>query len=91
MIVYAGIQANMPIYTAIFLINILLGFAYYLRLIKIIVWSTPNKKLNGIKDAPLLILVPILVLTLACILIGVYPAPFIEIASRAVKALTGSF
>ena len=91
MIVYAGIQANMPIYTAIFLINILLGFAYYLRLIKIIVWSTPNKKLNGIKDAPLLILVPILVLTLACILIGVYPAPFIETASRAVKALTGSF
>jgi len=90
MIVYAGIQANMPIYTAIFLINILLGFAYYLRLIKIIVWSTPSKTLDKIRDAPLLMLVPILALTITCIMIGVYPSPFIEAARKAANALISS-
>ena len=91
MIVYAGIQANMPIYTAIFLINILLGFAYYLRLIKIIVWSTPSKILDKVRDAPLLMLVPILALTITCIMIGVYPSPFIEVARKAANALISSF
>ena len=91
MIVYAGIQANMPVSTAIFLINILVGFAYYLRLIKIIVWSTPSETFDKIRDAPLLMLVPILALTITCIMIGVYPSPFIEAARKAANALIGSF
>ena len=91
MIVYAGIQANMPVSTAIFLINILVGFAYYLRLIKIIVWSTPSETFDKIRDAPLLMLVPILALTITCIMIGVYPSPFIETARKAANALIGSF
>jgi len=88
MIAYAGIKAGMLAYTAIFLINILLGFAYYLRLIKIIVWSTPNEKLDEVKDAPYLMLIPILVLTVLCIIIGVYSTPFIEMAGKAAEALT---
>lgn len=90
MIVYAGIQANMPFYTAILLINILLGFAYYLRLIKMIIWSTPSKGLDKVKEAPILMLASILALTITCILIGVYPAPFIEVSSKAANALIGS-
>ena len=91
MIVYAGIQANMPVSTAIFLINILVGFAYYLRLIKIIVWSTPSETFDKVRDAPLLMLVPILALTITCIMIGVYSSPFIEAARKAANVLIGSF
>ncbi|RLI21955.1 hypothetical protein DRO54_02380 [Candidatus Bathyarchaeota archaeon] len=88
MIVYAGINANMPIYTAILLANILLGFAYYLRLIKSIVWSTSGQKPAKARDPPALMLIPIMILAITCIIIGLYPSPFIEIASKAAETLT---
>ena len=87
MIVYAGVNAGMLIFTVIMLINILLGFAYYLRLIKIIIWSTPSENLNKIKRAPILMLIPMTLIALSCIIIGLYPAPFIEMASKAAQAV----
>lgn len=87
MIVYAGVRSGMLVYTAILLINILLGFAYYLRLIKVIVWSTPSEALNNVSRAPRLILMPILALTISCIVVGIYPAPFIDMASKAAESL----
>jgi proton-translocating NADH-quinone oxidoreductase chain N len=83
MIISAGVNANMIAFTIIMLINILLGFAYYLRLIKIIVWSTPNEKISKVNRAPILMLIPMLLLALACIIIGIYPSPFINMANKA--------
>jgi len=85
MIVFAGVDANMLVFTVIMLVNILLGFAYYLRLIKVIVWSTPSKKLNAVKHAPVAMLAPMLVLASMCVIIGLYPTPFIELASKAAQ------
>jgi len=87
MIIYAGINAHMLIFTAIMLINILLGFAYYLRLIRIIVWSTPSEKLSSVKHAPIIMLAPMLILVLTCIIIGLYPSPFIDLASKAAQTV----
>jgi len=88
MIVYAGIRSNMPVYTAI-LLNILLGFAYYLRLIKIVVWSTPNERLDKSEGCAAPDAGPHF--SADHNIIGVYPAPFIEIAGRAVEVLTTVF
>jgi len=83
MIIFAGIDAHMLVFTVIMLINILLSFAYYLRLIRIIVWSMPSEKLSSVKHAPIVMLVPMLIIALACIIIGLYPTPFIDLASKA--------
>ena len=87
MIVYSGVNSGMLIPTILLLINFLLSFGYYLRLIKIIVWSTPPNKFSEVREAPVLMLVPITLLALTCIIIGLYPSPFIDLASKAVKAL----
>lgn len=87
MIVYVGVNAGMLTFTVIMLINILLEFAYYLRLIKIIVWSTPSENLKKIRKAPVLMLIPTTLMALSCIIIGLYPAPFIEMASKAAQAV----
>ena len=87
MIVYAGVNAGMLAFTVVMLINILLGFAYYLRLIKIIVWSTPTENVKKVKRAPALMLLPMALMALSCIIIGLYPAPFIEMASKAAQAV----
>ena len=86
MIVYAGVNAGMLVFTIITLINIVLGFVYYLRLIKLIVWSTPSEDLKKVKESPILMLVPMMLMTLLCIVIGLYPAPFIEAANKAAQA-----
>ena len=87
MIVYAGIQAGSLPLTGVMLMNILLGFAYYLRLIKVIVWSTPSERLDGVREAPALMLAPMILIALLCVVIGVYPAPFVEAAERAAQAV----
>lgn len=86
MIIYAGVNANMILFTVFMLINILLSFAYYLRLIKLIVWSTPSEKLGKVTKAPVLMLIPMVLLVLICIIIGLYPTPFIDLASKAAQS-----
>ena len=87
MIVYSGVNSGMLIPTVILLINFLLSFAYYLRLIKTIVWSTPASKFSKVREAPFLMLTPMILLALACIIIGIYPSPLIDFASKAVETL----
>ena len=87
MIASSGINSGMLVPTAILLANFLLSFAYYLRLIKIIVWSVPSKKLEKTNEAPILMLFPILFLALSCIIIGLYPNPFIDMANKAAWSL----
>ena len=87
MIVYSGVNSRMLIPTVILLINFLLSFAYYLRLIKTIVWSTPASKFSKVREAPFLMLTPMILLALACIIIGIYPSPLIDFASKAVETL----
>jgi len=90
MIIYAGVNTGMLIFTVIMLINILLGFTYYLRLIKTIVWSTPAENLKKINETPVLMLIPMVAIASACIIIGLYPEPFIETASKAAQAVIGN-
>jgi len=87
MIVYSGVNSGMLIPTILLLINFLLSFAYYLRLIKIIIWSTPSDKFGKIRETPVFMLIPIILLALTCIIIGLYPPPFIDFVGKAVKTL----
>jgi len=86
LIVLATLDANMLALTIILLINILIGFAYYLRLLYVLVWKAPGKNLDKVKEAPLSMLAPMMLLAVLCIVIGVWPSPFIEFANQAAQA-----
>ncbi len=86
MIVLAGVEAEMLPFSALMIINMLLSMAYYLRLIYVIVLRKPTPVSEKAKEAPLSMLIPILVLVALCIIIGAYPGPFIALAERAAKA-----
>jgi multicomponent Na+:H+ antiporter subunit D len=86
LIVLATLDANMLALTIILLINILIGFAYYLRLLYVLVWKAPGKNLDSVKEAPLSMLVPMMLLTILCVAIGVWPGPFIDFANQAAQA-----
>jgi len=86
MIVAAGVRAEMIIFSALTLVNMALSVAYYFRLIHIIILEKPTKVSRRATEAPVSILVPISILAVLCVLIGVYPEPFMGAASRAAEA-----
>jgi multicomponent Na+:H+ antiporter subunit D len=89
MIVAAGIDAGMLPFSALMIINILISVAYYLRLIHIIVLKKSTPVSEKATEAPISMLMPIVILVAVCVIIGVYPGPFITIASRAAEAALG--
>ena len=85
-ILLATINAGLMIFAVIMLANILIGFSYYLRLLYILVWQAPKEGLENVKEAPPSMLLPMGILAFLCILIGVWPHPFIYLASKAAEA-----
>ncbi len=86
MIVLAGIEAGMLAFSALMIVNILLSVAYYLRLIFVIVLKEPTPVSKEATEAPVSMLIPIIILAALCIIIGIYPGPFITWAEGAAKA-----
>ena len=98
MIILAGIELGTIntvwyLFSAIMLLNILFSVAYYLRLIQIVMLKKPTKISTKAKEAPLSMLLPMGILTILCIVIGVYPGPFVSYASSAAEAVlnTGQY
>jgi multicomponent Na+:H+ antiporter subunit D len=86
LIVLAGVEAGMLLFSALMIINVLLSVAYYLRLIYVIVLKEPTPISEKATEAPRSMLIPIVVLAALCIIIGLYPGPFIALAEAAAKA-----
>ncbi len=86
MIVAAGLEADMLLFSALMIINMLLSVAYYLRLIHIIVLKKSTSVSKKAAEAPVFMLIPTLVLASLCVIVGVYPGPFIAMASQAAQA-----
>lgn len=96
MLVTAGIKAGtdaaqsyMTAFAAIMILNVLFSVAYYLRLIQVFVLRKESAVVAGkAREAPVSMLVPISLLAFLCILIGVYPHPFVSFAEKAANAVT---
>lgn len=86
MIVTAGIRAEMIPFSALMLANVILSVVYYLRVVRIILLEKPTAVSQKATEAPASMLIPTLILAALCITIGVYPEPFITMASRAAEA-----
>ncbi|MCK4320502.1 NADH-quinone oxidoreductase subunit M [Candidatus Bathyarchaeota archaeon] len=86
MIIIAGIESGLYIPTALMLLNILFSIAYYLLLIHKLIIKKPTTNFEGIKESPKSMLAIMVILATLCVVIGVYPAPFISFANAAAKA-----
>ncbi|MCK4477344.1 hypothetical protein KAU88_02305 [Candidatus Bathyarchaeota archaeon] len=86
MIVTAGIEAEMILFSALMLANMIISVVYYVRVIRIILLEKPTAVSKKAKEAPASMLIPTFILAALCIIIGVYPGPFITMASQAAKA-----
>ena len=85
-IVMAGIDAGWHIPTALMLLNMAFSIAYYLRLIHNLIIKKPVKGSEGINESPKSMLIIMMVLATLCVVIGVYPRPFMSFADAAARA-----
>jgi formate hydrogenlyase subunit 3/multisubunit Na+/H+ antiporter MnhD subunit len=86
MIVAAGLEAGMLPFSALMIANMVFSVAYYLRVIHVIALKKPAPTSEKITEAPLSMLIPTLILASLCIIVGIYPSPFIAISSKAAQA-----
>lgn len=87
MIVLAGVEVGMLPFSILMVINMVLSVAYYLRLIHVIILGKPSLVSLRSTEAPVALLLPISILALLCIVVGIYPGPFITLAQKAAEAV----
>jgi proton-translocating NADH-quinone oxidoreductase chain N len=59
---------------------------FYLRIIQVIAFSEPSKKVADVKEAPKTMLVAMWILAALCIIIGVYPTPWYNLTQQVAQA-----
>ena len=64
-----------------------LSSAYALSFVRYAFFGHPKESLQDVKEVPLKILAPMLVLALVAVIVGVYPAPFFEWVTGALGPL----
>ena len=83
----SAVQANMAWLGIAIILNSILSAAYYLQVIRFLVRPGMSEKLEKVKEAPLIMLVPIAIMAILIILLGVYPDPVLNLARKAAQSL----
>jgi multicomponent Na+:H+ antiporter subunit D len=73
----------------IMVINSIFAASYYLWLLQRIVLKTPKPAAEKAVEAPFTMVLPVVLLAIACVVIGIWPGAFIRIATEATKVLLG--
>lgn len=81
-IITAAIDAKLYLYAAIMIFNVLLGAAYYLRVIQILFVRSPTDVSGKAVEASPIMLTPLVILSILAVTIGVYPGPFVEVVKK---------
>jgi proton-translocating NADH-quinone oxidoreductase chain N len=87
MIIWGAVVGGQLVLAALTLINSAFSVVYYLRLIHIILFAEPSKEMEHVKEAPISILIPIVILTIQIIFIGIWPRTAIEVVEKAAEAV----
>jgi len=53
--------------------------------------KTPKSMIERVREAPFTMVLPVVLLAVACVLVGVFPGPIIRIATEATKVLLGGW
>jgi len=83
----AGIEAGKAVFSLIAIIMSVLTLAYFLKAINSIFLGQRPKRLQDVKEAPLTMLFPMMLLAVLCIVLGVLPSLGIDLVAPAQGAL----
>jgi proton-translocating NADH-quinone oxidoreductase chain N len=81
------VEANMTWLGVALIINSVISAGFYLRIIYTLIQPAVSEKVGKIKEAPLLMLIPILALTVLIVVFGIWPDPLVNFAQQAANAL----
>jgi len=83
----AGIQAGKAFFTLLAIIVSVLTLAYLLKAVNAIFLGQRPKRFENVKEAPMTMLFPMMLLAVLCIVLGVLPSLGIDIVTPAYNAL----
>ena len=83
----SAVEANMAWLGIALLLNSIISSGFYLKIIYTIIQPVASEKVEQTKEAPLLMLIPILALAVLIIIFGVWPQPLFNFAQQAAGAL----
>jgi len=86
----AGIEAGRPVFTIIALITSALTLAYFLKALNSIFLGQRPKHLSDVKETPLPMMFPIMLLAVLCVVFGVLPQLGIDLVRPAQEAVMNS-
>ncbi|MCP8310367.1 MAG: hypothetical protein L6N95_04515 [Candidatus Methylarchaceae archaeon HK01B] len=79
----------MIIATSIVVLNSIFAAAYYLWVMQRVMLRDPKPKAKGVHEAPLLMVIPIVILGLITVIVGCWPFEIINFADVAARSLLG--
>ncbi|HBT20393.1 MAG TPA: hypothetical protein DEA47_03385 [Peptococcaceae bacterium] len=86
--IFAGVASSgNTLFTVVAIAGAVLTSAYALSFVRYAFFGRPMQGAENIREVPLRILAPMLILALAAIIVGVWPAPFVEWVSGALGSL----
>jgi len=71
-IILGAIEFGKPIFAAALLLGAMFVFAYYIKIINALFFREPNEPITEVEEAPLSMLVPIIILAIGCLVMGVF-------------------
>lgn len=77
-IILAAIDAGLYLFAGLMIFNVLLGAAYYLRVVQIIFVRPVTEISEKAVEASKVMLTPLIILSILAVAIGVYPGPYLE-------------
>ncbi len=86
-IIASAVDAGLIVFAVIMILNVLLGASYYLRVIQIIFLKPMTSVSEKAHEAPIVMLIPLIILSILAVVIGVQPDPFLSIAREIAETL----
>jgi proton-translocating NADH-quinone oxidoreductase chain N len=81
------VQAGMSWLGIALILSSVLSAAYYLRMLRVLIQPIASEKIQKVKEAPKIMLLPMIVMTGLIILFGIWPDPVIKMAQQAATGL----
>jgi len=91
LIAIGAMQAGKPLFAAALLFGALFIFAYYIKIINAAYFREPREEYKKMDEAPLTMLVPIIILAVACLVFGIgasIPLTFIKPVAKGLLSVT---
>jgi formate hydrogenlyase subunit 3/multisubunit Na+/H+ antiporter MnhD subunit len=85
----AAFDAGYPTVTILLIIASAIALGYYLKAMHAIFFGETREAFKNVREAPISMTIPLIILSILCLLVGIVPQTPLTIVEFAVKALVG--